>query len=186
VWILPNESSLGLATDEPNVWKKFFCWKEELSGLLTLNGPERRAFAGLSSLSAPRAAPFRSRVLSGRNSAFVDTLRRKERGVMTLCESSVPRAILAEEGERSAVVPVPSGAPEAFDSPAPVMRLQRRSISPALSSAHATKPVGDSAAAAIPGMAAATADTKRNDTINNEVRIVYTFYFKAVTKLVRI
>ncbi|MFA4947328.1 MAG: hypothetical protein WC674_02325 [Candidatus Krumholzibacteriia bacterium] len=159
------------------MWKKFFCRMDELSGLLTLFGIERRAFAGLSSLDTPLAAPFRSRVLSGRNSAFVDTLCRKERDVMTLCESSVPRAILAEEGECSAAVPVPSRASEAFVSPRPVMRLQRRSISPALSSAHATKPVVDSAAAAFPGRTAARAITKRNNTINKVVRIVDTFYY---------
>jgi hypothetical protein len=168
---------LGLATDAPKVRKKFFCWMDELSGLLTLCGIERRAFAGLSSLDAPLAASLRSRVLSGRNSAFVDTLCRKERDVMTLCESSVPRAILAEEGECSAAVPVPSRASEAFASPRPVMRLQRRSISPALSSARATRPVVDSDAAAIPGTTAPIAKRKRNNTINKEVRIVDTFYF---------
>jgi len=173
--ILPNESSLGLATDVPKVRKKFFCWMDELSGLLTLYGIERRAFAGLCRLEAPRAASFRSRVLSGRNGAFVVTLCREERDVMTSCESAVPRTIRAGERESSTAAAVSFRAPEGFVSLTAVMRVQLRSISPALSSAHATKPVPDSAAAAIPGIAAATVKTKRNNTVNKGVRIFGTF-----------
>jgi hypothetical protein len=150
---------------------------DELSGLLTLNGMERRALAGLWRLETPLEAPFRGRVLSGRYTDFVDTVRRKERDVMMLCESSVPRTMFGEESVKSAAVPVPSRVPGGCVSPRTVIRLQRTSISVDLSRAHATKSGFDSCAAAIPGIIAETAETKRKDTINKGVRIVDTFYY---------
>jgi hypothetical protein len=57
------------------------------------------------------------------------------------------------------------------------MRLQRASHSFDLSRAHETKFVF-AAPAPIAGIAATAAKTRKSSTVNADVRIAYTFYFK--------
>jgi hypothetical protein len=174
----PNDLSLGLEMS-PMLVMNFFCCTEELSGLFTSYGIARWACAGFFSMWVPLVAPPRSRVLKGRNSASVATGWKNDLDEMMLCESLSPSMVFSEVVSHADTVSVLSEMPGTIPPAlASAMRVQRRSHSSDLASAHERKSAGAAAETLPPGVADAAAKTRRSNAVNENVRIVATLFFE--------